>query len=109
GMVDGVAMPMIMTFFQSHAPAGSMGTVMGALMMCWAGLEPISYALSGFLFELGAQTFIVGSGCFLFVVFLVVMFMAYGLGFSKETPSDDTESAEGEGDVETVVTQEDMV
>ncbi|GIQ81559.1 major facilitator superfamily protein [Kipferlia bialata] len=125
GVIDGASMPLIMTFFQGHAPEGGMGTVMGALMMCWVGLEPLSYAATGFLFPLGASTVLVGAGAIMALVFMSSMFTGYVLGFARvpvktgKKERGQTEADEGEGETETpaetqerdreAVTQEDMV
>ncbi|GIQ81083.1 major facilitator superfamily protein [Kipferlia bialata] len=103
GFLDGVANPMVMTFFQSMAPPGAMGQVMGALMTCWVALEPVSYAVTGFAFELGADTIMMAAGLMLGAMFVVSIALGYGLGWVKR----DMEGDKSEG--ETTATPDDSI
>jgi MFS family permease len=71
GAGGGLGNILIMAWIQSRARAGMLGRVISLLMLGMSVLEPLSFALSGFVVTLNLRAVFVGSGSFLLLACII--------------------------------------
>jgi hypothetical protein len=72
GVVAGYTNIYVVSWLQGHIDTNFRGSVMSALVLVSTGLAPISFAVSGFLVQLGFQTLFVSAGLTLSMVAILM-------------------------------------
>jgi MFS family permease len=104
GVVVGYTNIYVVSWLQGHIDTNFRGSVMSALVLGSTGLAPISFAVSGFLVQLGFQTLFVSAGLTLTIV---AIFMALrGKKLSQGTTTVALSDATFEGDTQKILSSE---